>query len=209
MKLFLFDIDGVLIRPSVYFDSFLENRGYAGAAAALQAYYSSPEEHDCLQGKNDPLDILPPYLERFNWRGGTGLFLEQNYQYDQQHLDDDLLGKIALLRSTVGHCFLATDQNHRRKDFLLNDLDFRNQFDGWFISSELGQTKTQDAFWDQVLDCIQAKYAGIQPEDILFVDDRECNLLAAHKKGIETFHAKDEPAINSLKALLDEILVGA
>lgn len=206
MKIFLFDVDGVLIRSNPYFGMFLEQNGYSNVVEAIEAYYKSPEEKGCLEGKNDPHIIIQPYLEQFGWKGDAKQFFEQNYLYVKQFLDGDLLAKIALLRSIGVKCFLATDQDYRRKDFLLDELSFRHLFDGWFISSELGASKGQEIFWDKTLDFIQENYPGVLPADILFIDDRESNLVMAQKRKIKTFHLKDEATMMNLKIELDKLI---
>lgn len=103
-------------------------------------------------------------------------------------------------------CFLATDQNHYRKNFLLNGLGFKDIFDGWFLSADIGYRKINKEYWDCAILKLKNECPDLEYCEMLFIDDRIENILIAEKIGLKTFHAPDASAISLLyESLNDEI----
>lgn len=196
--IFLFDIDGVLIRPSRYYSRILFDQGYTLAPEKLDEFYRS--DALCTTGKEDPLVKIRPYLDSFGWQFDTEEYFNQQLEYEKGYLDHELIGLVGGLRSHGYKCYLATDQNHHRKSLLLDRLGFRAVFDGWFVSADIGHRKLEKEFWEITLMSFPEK-ACIE---ILYIDDRMSNLDQALSHGITGFHISGEEKIGELKNNLQE-----
>ncbi len=64
--------------------------------------------------------------------------------------------------------------------------DISDYFDRAFLSHEMGVRKPDAEIYRQVLE-----RAGILPEETIFIDDNEMNVVAARESGIRAFHEKE------------------
>ncbi|WP_169714819.1 HAD family hydrolase [Spirochaeta cellobiosiphila] len=198
MKYILFDIDGVLLRPTMYYEQFLEERILPNATSVLQQFYH--EGTACLTGEQDPLRAITPYLEKLGWQLTPKEFYDSKNDFEQKYLDKELLIRILNLRKQGYKCYLATDQDQNRKSYLLYKMNLSCYFDGWFISSDLGFRKISPQFWYKVLE-----HFGIKTgEEILFIDDRKSNIDMAKQFGINGLHISDEKQILLLSQHIDD-----
>ena len=74
-------------------------------------------------------------------------------------------------------------------------------FDGDVVSCEVGVVKPQDEIYDLLL----SKFA-LEPDQTMFIDDREENVVAAAKKGISTFHFDRQDYEGSCQRLREILL---
>ncbi len=205
-KILLFDVDGVLIRPPAWFSDTLETTGYPGAKAALDAFYHSPEYRRCLLGQEDPSLAIQPWLRRIGWKRGSTAYLEAQYTYEGGFLDSSLLERVGRLRKAGIPCYLATDQDPRRREYLLESLGLGPLFDGYFVSSLLHAQKCMPEFWTRVLARLARAPGGLDPSAILFMDDLEGNLAMAAAQGISTYRVVGPAGPEGLRSLLDTIV---
>ena len=203
IKVVLFDIDGVLIRIQKYFSRVLEDRGYKKAPEELDKYYGS--DHACTTGNADPLIEVQNYLLGFGWEKSAKEYFDEQFMYEKQYLDIDMLENIRNLRRMNIPCFLATDQNHYRKSFLLNHLGLKKEFDGWFVSADLGYRKIENGFWESAISRLVQNSIVRNGEDIMFIDDRKANIDKAYEYGINGFLAIDDKAIKQIYEILEDI----
>jgi putative hydrolase of the HAD superfamily len=199
IKIFLFDIDGVLIRLSESYRKVLERRGFKNASRILEDFFRGPEYKDCVAGRRDPLKSVEPFLLQMGWERSSREFFKEEFAYDGRFLDKDFLQIIQGLRRKGHRCFLATDQDEFRREFLLNELLLRDCFDGWFVSSLIGHRKVEKQFWEFVLNSFVGKALKKEPGSVLFADDLRDNLIVAGNHGIETFHVDSEEQADLLK----------
>jgi len=94
-------------------------------------------------------------------------------------MDHSLLAELETLRSrsNVGLC-LATNQEHRRADYLWRGLELEHRFDAIHYSADIGHAKPDDEFFAAVED-----RTGFDGHHLLFFDDQERNVLAARGRG--------------------------
>jgi putative hydrolase of the HAD superfamily len=205
IRLILFDVDGVIIRLPRYFSGSLEARGYRGANGIINGYYASPEDKRCLMGEEDPTKAILPWLESLGWEHGVEEYFAQQYRFERDWVDQDLLDRIQGLRKAGVACWLATDQDSHRRRFLLEGLGFASSFDGHLVSSLVGAQKVQAEFWERALSRLRERMPGLETSSILFIDDNAANLTRAAARGIATFHVAGEDSIVGLKELLDRV----
>ena len=186
-KIILFDIDGVLIKLPYYFSKKLEKKGYIGAEKSLNSFFHSAEFCQCLNGKADAKKLIKPYLKRFCWEKSTDDYFYQQFQFEGQYLNQDIIFRIQQFKKNGTRCLLSTDQEKYRSKFLLDEMNFRNIFDGYFISNYIGFRKFEYEFWEYVLSKLKKVDSNIKPCEIIFFDDKKININIALKFGIKAF----------------------
>lgn len=198
----LFDIDGVIIRPDKYYSSFLETNGFPGALKAIDDFYK--QDISCITGSDNPLVSVEKYLNEFNWNKSAELYFIEQYKYESDFIDYLLLDKIANLRNKNILCYLATDQNHHRKNYLLKEWNFKNYFNDYFVSANIGYRKINNEYWEFVVNDL-IKKGILQKSKILFIDDRIENIEKAKEFGFDTFHVSGKESIKELYKLIEKI----
>lgn len=63
-------------------------------------------------------------------------------------------------------CYLATEQERYRGNYM-RDVMFKDLFDGYYITAELGVSKTEPGFFQMIADDLRRRYPEIEPEDIV------------------------------------------
>lgn len=69
----LFDADGVVINPMLRFARLLESE-YGITPATTRGFFGGIF-HECLVGRAELGEVLPPFLEAWGWPGSTGEFI--------------------------------------------------------------------------------------------------------------------------------------
>ncbi|MBA3046862.1 HAD hydrolase-like protein [Patescibacteria group bacterium] len=190
-KIILFDIDGVLIRLPHYFSKELEDNGYNNVAESLNPFFNGDDGYQCLEGKADAEKNIMPFLKKFGWKGTAKSHLKQQFQFESSYLDKNFISLIKGLRKKGVKCYLSTDQEKNRAKFLLHEMNFKNIFDGYFISCYIGYRKCHDDFWKHALKILNKEFPDIKPDEIVFFDDIQSNIDTALKFGIKSFLFKN------------------
>lgn len=102
------------------------------------------------------------------------------------------------LRETYNIFLLSNTNSIHQEKFLrevneVNNMSFNDLFVKAYYSHEVGIRKPNREVFEFVLND-----SGLEPQETLFVDDSLENLRAASNIGIETFHIKDDKALNQL-----------
>lgn len=84
--------------------------------------------------------------------------------------NDELLELVNKLKAKGIPCYLATEQEKYRGEYMQNVM-FKDAFDGYFISANLGVTKTNPKFFEMIIEQLQQKHPELAPQDITFFDD--------------------------------------
>jgi FMN phosphatase YigB (HAD superfamily) len=191
IKVILFDIDGVLIRLPNYFSEELEKQGYKKAEESLTSFFQGSDNWKCLEGKAISEKIIAPYLEKFGWKETAGDYFKKQFQFEKKYLDQNIILQIEQLCDQGIKCYLSTDQIENRAEFLLNEMNFCDIFDGYFISCYIGFRKRYDDFWIYVINKLKKELKGIKADEIVFFDDIQNNVDVASKFGIKAILFKD------------------
>ncbi len=195
IKAVLWDIDGVLIRQDTYFDAKLEEENYTNPTEILRGFRTTDINLKCDQGVLDPLEEIIPFLGRIGWTRSNKEYFNAQYEFESNYIDYSLIEEIQNLREKGYKCFIASNQNYYRKDFLLSRLNIQDNFDGFFFSYDAKALKTESRYWDILIKDIQQQ-ENIRPEDMLFLDDMRINLDKASHFGIHTWEIKSSADIN-------------
>ena len=190
-KVILFDIDGVLIRLPNYFSEELDRQGYERAEESLTPFYKGSDNWECLEGKANSEKKIVPYLEKFGWKETAEEYFEKQFQFEKKYLDQNIISQIEQFRAQGIKCYLCTDNAGSRSGFLLNEMNFKNIFDGYFISCFIGYRKRHDEFWIYLMNKLEKELNGVKSGEIVFFDDTQNNVDVALKFGINAVLFED------------------
>ncbi len=177
-KAILFDVDDVLIRSKRFGDFFQEKTGVK--AEEMLPFYKGIFR-ECQAGKADLKTELPPWLDKWNYTKGPDAFLNEWFEYENKS-DENLLLLVKKLHEQGVKCYLATNQEKYRGEYIWNEMNFKNYFDGQFCSAELGAGKPDKKFFEIILSELSKQ--GIQPSEILFTDNETSAVQSAESLGI-------------------------
>ena len=170
VKIILFDADGVLIRSNNWSSEFTKR--YHLPEWAMRGFFAGIFQ-DCATGKADLKSILPPFLKDWKWDWSVDDFLYEWFQFENKP-DTELISKIQELRKEGINCYVATNQEKYRLEFLRNEMKFSEYFDGIFCSAEIGLKKPQKEYFDYILKSLE-----ISPDKVVYFDDSAENIDVA------------------------------
>ncbi|SCB38526.1 HAD-IA family hydrolase [Rhizobium multihospitium] len=180
MKILMVDVDGVLVhgRPSdrLPLFTYLE-RDLGLPLDVLQQAFFKTYWQDIVTGR----DALEPRLAEVLGRIAPELTARTLIDYwfeNDSRLDHGLLDDLAALRAGGTKMFLATNQEHMRAAYLMDELGLSSRFDGIFYSAALGHQKPSTEFFR-----LATERVGISASEIGFIDDMEANIEAARHFG--------------------------
>lgn len=185
IKVVLFDIDGLLIHQERFSEALA--RDYGLSIEKTQAFFLGPFQ-ECLTGKWELKGLLPDYLPSWGWEKGVDAFLEVWFAREYK-LNQELLEYIKDLRTKGVKCFLATNQEKHRFQYIIEKMGFAHNFDRAYASAHLGHKKPDQEFFAKIF----SELRNISKEEILFWDDREVNIKGAKDFGINAELYTDFP----------------
>jgi putative hydrolase of the HAD superfamily len=170
----IFDADGVVIHP-YRFARYLE-REHAITPETTGSFFRTTFE-DCLIGRADIKDVLPPFLHEWGWPGSLDEFLVTWFAVEDA-ADGRVMDVIQGLRRSGLLCCLATNQEGRRAAYLRTEMGFSETFDRLYFSCELGCQKPDSAYYGAI-----ERDLGLAGDRILFWDDSPVNVELAREVG--------------------------
>lgn len=176
VKAILFDADGVVLsgRP---FSEYLE-KNYRVTKLEQEKFFKGVFKQ-CLIGKADLKNELPKYLKKWGWKSSVEDFLEKWF-ITEDKLNTELVSYIQVLRNKNIKCYIATNQEKRRINYMINKMRFNNLFDGVFASCFLGFIKPDRFFFKKIL----ADLKDTNPNEVVFLDDSSEHVNSARDLGI-------------------------
>ena len=97
--------------------------------------------------------------------------------------------------------WLLSNTNDFHYDILMQDFPFMKWVDGGTYSFEIGSMKPESLIYEHAIN-----QSGVRPEEILFIDDLEVNVLAAQDQGIQVIQYDDYNAFaETLKTRFPEL----
>ena len=177
-KAILFDADGVVLKKyKEYFVSQYFVRKYNAPADEVNAFFAN-DFRTCQRGKLDLKEELAKYLSRWNWPNGVDAFLEYWFTTDAT-IDAEVMNEVEKIRGNGFKCYLASDQEKYRANYIAEQLGLKNKFAQCFFSYELGYMKSEPEYFAGIL-----KITGLQPEEFIYFDDDQKNIDVANSLGI-------------------------
>jgi putative hydrolase of the HAD superfamily len=194
IKALVLDVDGVLVdgRPEDgrhWQTSIADDLGID--TATLHEQFFVPYWEDIVLGRVGLMERLPTALRRFAPHVNPATFISYWFERDSRVVTP-LLRELSSARSMGVRVYLATNQEHLRAAFLMDDLGLAQHVDGMFYSARLGVKKPDSEFFATVQSAIELRAA-----DILLVDDSSQNTEAALNAGWKALHwtAQSSPKI--------------
>lgn len=196
MQAILFDADGVIqTTPPEFMQAIVglvDNT--ADAAAFVSEIFLA--ERGTLTGEADFPTALGGVLQR--WRVEASL--EQALQI--WSLIHPLPGLSELISSLAPPCYLASNQQRHRGEYMSRVLGYGALFEGEFYSYRLGVIKPERDYFLRIVERL-----GCAPEALLFIDDHESNVEAARGigiRGVQFDLRQHEDPVGALSAVLSQ-----
>lgn len=162
IKAVIFDADGVSIFP--WRAAQLFEREY-GITREMASEFFGGIFADCLVGKMDLKEVLPPCLEQWGWQASVDDFIRIWFEAENAP-DERVIGVVRALQQSGYTCCLATNQEKHRAEYIREQMGFAEIFDRLFFSCELGCRKPDHAYYERITGIL-----GLEGPDILFWDD--------------------------------------
>ena len=201
MRTVMMDVDGVLVcgRPQDGAHLFTDLEKDLGISLkALQAGFFAPRWQAIVTGKRALESELAEALAEIAPDVAPDTLIDYWFRNDSR-IEQPVLDAIDDVRRQGVRVFLATNQEHRRADYLMTTLGLGAHVDGIAYSAAIGSRKPDPVFFSAA-----AALAGSRPEETVLVDDLEENVSAAHEAGWLAVHWK--PGM-SMSARLASVLV--
>lgn len=106
-----------------------------------------------------------------------GDFLAYWFENDAR-LNEPLLEELSQQRDIGIKVYLATNQEHARASYLIEQLGLGQHCDGIYYSAALGSRKPDRIFFGKA-----AALSGFSPEQLVLIDDTSANVEAARGLG--------------------------
>jgi len=174
-KVVLWDADGVTIERSEYFSQRFA-REHGAPEAVVVVFFKGPYRL-CQTGKADLKDELAKVLPSWGWQGSVDEFLA--YWFAGDKVSEPVVAQVRELQAQGVVCCLATDQEQYRAKYVREQL-FKDAFDQYFFSYQLGYSKEEPAFFEAVV-----RQLGVSPSEVVYWDDDQKNVDAAKLAGID------------------------
>lgn len=187
MKVGLFDADGVLTLPEEMFSQIYARTH--GMNPERFSQFFQQQFPAALIGEADLKELIDLNRDVWQYDGDIDVLLDEWFAGENIR-NEELLGFIKGLRANGTPCYLATNQEKYRGAYMKEKM-FAGEFDGFFISAELGVKKPNVAFYQKVLEQLQQTHPGLQARDILFFDDTLDNIDGALQLGIDAHYYED------------------
>ena len=174
IKAVIFDADGVLVFPWRFADHLAGE--FEITHEATQAFFQH-KFTDCILGKADLGDVLPPYLAQWGWQGSAEEFMQLWFTVEDA-VDVRVMDTVKTLRKAGFLCGLASNQEEHRAKYMREVMEFSEEFNALFFSCEMGVKKPDERFYAAVEAAL-----GLSSEQIAFWDDSPSHIEAAKQRG--------------------------
>ena len=192
IRAILFDADGVIqtapntrsLLKSLITESEQADRFLAEVFAA---------ERPCLTGQKDFAQELQIVLNRWNVRTPIRHALAI---WESIQPISEVMSEISNIRKNGISCYLATNQQLLRADYMRSAFNYDILFDGAFYSYEVGAAKPDELYFQRVLSRLP-----IPSSQVLFIDDNAANIEAARICGMRALQFDATSIDNPVEAL--------
>jgi putative hydrolase of the HAD superfamily len=181
IKAVIFDADELIIKRKEYFSAKL-SREHNIPEEKIMPFFKG-EFQECVVGTADLKEAVQPYLKDWNWDGTVEDLLKYWFEAERE-IDSRVVEQINNLKAKGVKCYLATNQEKYRTEYLRKNLGFENIFDGIYSSCEMGYKKPDQKFFEYINDDLKRK-EDLNPGEIMFWDNEEANVAAAKGVGWE------------------------
>lgn len=199
VRCIVWEFDGVLNR-NIVGGEFLWHQGLRDAFGVNPDVFSDHifgrDRRKMLTGQDDVLDRLARWADAVGFGGDVEDVLQYWFEHDLVPCPQmsRLMAQVEL--SGIGQA-IATNNEPRRARYIEQQAGFGDKVDAFFASGNIGAMKPEPAFYAHVEDAL-----GLEPHELLLVDDLEANTDAAEKRGWQGFHFPENSQMALVKALV-------
>lgn len=193
VRAMVFDADGVIVRPKSWFVTPAAKR--YGVPKDQFMTFIHGEFQRCIVGELELKQVLPPLLTKWRVTVSADAFIRAWLEHEHA-IDTALLEQIQRIREAGIQCYLGTNQETNRAQYMKRNMGLGAAMDGVFVSSELKAKKPQAQFYERVQAVL-----NIPAAQILLWDDSPLNVSAALEAGwhAETYTTLDQFELRRLK----------
>ncbi len=196
----LVDVDGVLIigrdaERTPWATDLQKTFGFD--KAALQAHFFAPYWSDIVTGK----DALLPRLDQALKVMGSSITATELRDYwfaNDAYKNTEMIRWLDCQRQRGSRVMLATNQDHERADYLMQDLGLCDHVDGIYYSAALGVAKPDRVFFDKI-----ATRERQNVSQLILIDDTAANVEAAQQAGWRAIHYTGQSPDQLTKAVVN------
>jgi putative hydrolase of the HAD superfamily len=185
IKALMVDVDGVLVdgRPEDGRDWQTALEADLGFTAdTLRERFFAPYWGDIVVGRAGLMEHLTTALQEIAPRVSPAEFVSYWFERDSR-LVAGLLSELSLVRSAGIQVYLATNQEHLRAAYLMEELGLAEHVDGIFYSARLGAKKPDMEFFARIQGAV-----GLKSDEIVLIDDSRQNVAVALEAGWQALH---------------------
>jgi putative hydrolase of the HAD superfamily len=176
IKALFFDGDGLAIKQTRYFsDVYAEENNLP--PDRVNPFFRGPFRL-CQRGQANLKVELIPYLEAWGWKGTVDEFLNKWFVTSTE-ADERVMAIVQALRTKGYKCYMVSNQEKFRGEYISKTLQFEKHFDGVFYSYNLGYQKSDKGFFHTIL-----RELKLLPEEVMLWDDNDSNFQTAKELGI-------------------------
>lgn len=184
-KGFVFDFDGVLTQAEKFSVKYQKKFGIS--EKEMQLFFRGGFQ-DILIGKKDLKEEIAPYLKKWKWTGTLEDFLI--YWFESDSLDERVIDVIESVKKSGAKCFLATNQEKYRMEYVRNEMGMGSLMDEIFFSAEMGVKKSEKKFFQKMIQSILENFS-IESGNLIFWDNSLFNVEKAREVDIKSHVYKD------------------
>ena len=178
-KFLLLDADGVAIEPAEQYFSVWYAEKY-NVPKELFASFFKNEYRECQLGNTDLKEQIEKHLNEWKWAGTVDEFLR--YWFEMRRTPRTIVLEVVRgLRQKDIKCYIASNQEKYRAEYLWKEAGLSADFDGAFFSYDLRAKKNNTKYWELVL----SKLGNPDPSEVEFWDDDKENIEVAKSVGID------------------------
>lgn len=193
-KVALFDVDGVLIKPSKFFSETYAEK-YGLDPKSFNSFFRG-DFLKALTGAADLKDLIVKNHDIWQWDDDPQKILEMWFEAED-YPDKILIDIIQKYRQSSGFAYIATNQEKYRLKYL-TDVTFPEKFDGIFAAHTVGYLKMQPEYWEKVIGKLKEKLPSLELSEIIYFDDRQAEVDAAVAAGVDAHLYVDNKQVQFL-----------
>jgi putative hydrolase of the HAD superfamily len=179
IKAVIFDADGMVVHGE-RFSLRLENEH--GIPLDVTKPFFVGLFQECLVGKADLKQELEKVIGRWKWSKSIDSLLQYWFMDDFNKVDLRFREEIGKLRAAGIKCFLASNNEKYRTNYLTDKREIGRWFDKVYSSAYVGFKKPERGFFSTIL----ADYPGLKRSEVQFWDDDPENIQGAKEFGLIT-----------------------
>lgn len=176
IKAIIFDTDGMVATPEPWSKQLARDFGITKEQTDP---FFQHEFQQCLVGKADLMVELNKYLGGWGWKDGIDEFLRRWFESEHQ-LDERVVRSAQDLRKKGFACYLATNQEQYRTNYIREQMGLGAVFDAVFSSAEIGFKKPEADFFAAILPKMV-----VDKSEVYFWDDTPANITGAQQFGFK------------------------